>query len=420
MKIFDELDKEYDQCVIDKKSLEIENKNLLIQNECLLAESVSKDISSIVLTSDIIVPMSVEPRSNCVKEHSRNLELEAEILKLKEELTTVRIKHDSLRDENVSIKKRYQDLYKSKAECNSNVSSGAVVPEKPKVLAPGLYAMTPKYVPPLKRNNREVNTPLPTKETISLVKKPNVSVNLSTRIKSVTKASKSKSRCETKTHRNLSARSEKVKRVENLLRNLNKMNRVDFSLSVKSTSFISKSVSVCIICCSRHMTGDRSKLINYVEKSIGTVRFRNDQFAAIVGYGQFCDTGQKVAFRKYTCYIRNKDKVDLLKGSRTTNQYSISLKDVMEASPVCLLSKASSTKSWLWHRRLNHLNFGTLNELARKDLVRGLPKLKYEKEHLCPSCQLGKIDMLSVDLLSLTKRLDIGYAEHELYGIVSR
>ncbi|GJR07208.1 retrovirus-related pol polyprotein from transposon TNT 1-94 [Tanacetum coccineum] len=52
------------------------------------------------------------------------------------------------------------------------------------------------------------------------------------------------------------------------------------------------------------------------------------------------------------------------------------------------LSKASSTKSWLWHRRLNHLNFGTLNELARNDLVRGLPMLKYDKDHLCPSCQL--------------------------------
>ncbi|GJU66222.1 retrovirus-related pol polyprotein from transposon TNT 1-94 [Tanacetum coccineum] len=53
-------------------------------------------------------------------------------------------------------------------------------------------------------------------------------------------------------------------------------------------------------------------------------------------------------------------------------------------------STASSTKSWLWHRRLNHLNFGTLNELARKNLVRGLPMLKYDKDHLCPSCQLGK------------------------------
>nr|GFA31989.1 hypothetical protein [Tanacetum cinerariifolium] len=46
--------------------------------------------------------------------------------------------------------------------------------------------------------------------------------------------------------------------------------------------------------------------------------------------------------------------------------------------------------TWLWHRRLNHLNFGTLNELARNDLVRGLPLLKYDKDHLCPSCQLGK------------------------------
>ncbi|GKC44227.1 hypothetical protein Tco_1061949, partial [Tanacetum coccineum] len=205
------LDKEYDQCVIDKKSLEIENKNLLIQNECLLAESVSKDICSVVLTFDIAEPINDEPRSNCVKEHSRNLEHEAEILKmkqllvcnnssspelnvffeinklkdllqgkdelirklkaqignmkevsadsnlstlefqalrtentqLKEELTAVRIKNDNLRDENVSIKKRYQDLYQSKAKSNSNVSSRAAVPEKPKVLAPGLYAMTP-------------------------------------------------------------------------------------------------------------------------------------------------------------------------------------------------------------------------------------------------------------------------------------
>nr|GEU95038.1 putative ribonuclease H-like domain-containing protein [Tanacetum cinerariifolium] len=295
MKIFHELDKEYDQCVIDKKSLEIENKNLLIQNECFLAESVSKDIFLLCL------------------------------------LLILLIKNDSLRDENVSIKKRYQDLYQSKAESSSNVSSGAAVLEKPKVLAPSLYAMMSKYVPPQKRNNRKANTPLPRKETVSLVKKTNVCVNLSTGIKSVTKASKSKSKCETKTHRNLPARSENVKRVDNPLRNLNKRNHVDSSLSVKR--------------CSRHMTDDRSKLINYMEKFIGTVRFGNDQFAAIVGHGnykigdtiitrvyyveglshnlfsvgQFCDACLEVAFRKCTCYIRNKDKVDLLKGSYDPN-----------------------------------------------------------------------------------------------------
>ncbi|GJX50573.1 retrovirus-related pol polyprotein from transposon TNT 1-94 [Tanacetum coccineum] len=71
-------------------------------------------------------------------------------------------------------------------------------------------------------------------------------------------------------------------------------------------------------------------------------------------------------------------------------QYTISIDDMMKSSPVCLLSKASKTKSWLWHRRLNHLNFGTINDLARKDLVRGLPRLKFEKDHLCSACQLGK------------------------------
>ncbi|GJV06734.1 retrovirus-related pol polyprotein from transposon TNT 1-94 [Tanacetum coccineum] len=63
---------------------------------------------------------------------------------------------------------------------------------------------------------------------------------------------------------------------------------------------------------------------------------------------------------------------------------------MMRSSPICLLSKASKNKSWLWHRRLNHLNFGTLNDLARKDLVRGLPRFKFEKDHMCSACQLGK------------------------------
>nr|GFC28070.1 retrovirus-related Pol polyprotein from transposon TNT 1-94 [Tanacetum cinerariifolium] len=51
---------------------------------------------------------------------------------------------------------------------------------------------------------------------------------------------------------------------------------------------------------------------------------------------------------------------------------------------------ASSTKSWLWHQRLSHLNFDTINVLPRNDLVAGLPKFKYHKEHLCPSCEQGK------------------------------
>ncbi|GJQ90134.1 retrovirus-related pol polyprotein from transposon TNT 1-94 [Tanacetum coccineum] len=63
---------------------------------------------------------------------------------------------------------------------------------------------------------------------------------------------------------------------------------------------------------------------------------------------------------------------------------------MMVSSLICLLSKATKTKSWLWHRRLSHLNFGAINHLARHSLVRGLPKLKFEKDHLCSACAMGK------------------------------
>ncbi|GJT88853.1 integrase, catalytic region, zinc finger, CCHC-type containing protein [Tanacetum coccineum] len=74
--------------------------------------------------------------------------------------------------------------------------------------------------------------------------------------------------------------------------------------------------------------------------------------------GQFCDADLEVAFRKNTCFIRNLEGVDLLSGSRDTNLYIISHDDMIRSSPIYLLSKASKTKSWLWHRRLSHLNFG--------------------------------------------------------------
>ncbi|GJT63023.1 putative ribonuclease H-like domain-containing protein [Tanacetum coccineum] len=132
------------------------------------------------------------------------------------------------------------------------------------------------------------------------------------------------------------------------------------------------------------MTGNRSQLMNFVSKFIGTVRFWNDHIARIMRYGdyqlgnvtiskvnyveglghnlfsvgQFCDGDLEVAFQKNTCFIRNLEGIDLLSGSRDTKLYTISLDDILKTSPICLLSKASNTKSWLWHRRLSHLNFG--------------------------------------------------------------
>nr|GEW04426.1 hypothetical protein [Tanacetum cinerariifolium] len=105
---------------------------------------------------------------------------------------------------------------------------------------------------------------------------------------------------------------------------------------------------------------------------------------------EFCDSDLEVAFRRNACFVRNLEGVDSLKGDRFTNLYTINLHKMASASPICLMARASSTKLWLWHQCLSHLNFDTINDLARNDLVSGLPKFKYKKEHLCPSCEQGK------------------------------
>ncbi|GKB62769.1 integrase, catalytic region, zinc finger, CCHC-type containing protein [Tanacetum coccineum] len=139
--------------------------------------------------------------------------------------------------------------------------------------------------------------------------------------------------------------------------------------------------------CSKHMTGDRSLLRNFIEKFMGTVRFGLGH--NLFSVGQFYDGDLEVAFRSNTCYVRNLEGDDLLTGGRDSNLYTISISDMAASSPVCLMSKATSTKSWLWHRRLSHLNFGTINDLP--DLtVDGLSKFKYGKDHLCSACERGK------------------------------
>ncbi|GJX77353.1 retrovirus-related pol polyprotein from transposon TNT 1-94 [Tanacetum coccineum] len=138
-----------------------------------------------------------------------------------------------------------------------------------------------------------------------------------------------------------------------------------------------------------------AKILGYGDYQIGNVTISRVYYVEGLGHnlfsvGQFCDSNLEVAFRQHTCFIRNLEGVDLLTGSRGNNLYTLSLGDMMTSSPICLLSKASKTKSWLWHRRLSHLNFGAINHLARHGLIRGLPKLKFKKDHLCYACAIGK------------------------------
>ncbi|GKA74697.1 retrovirus-related pol polyprotein from transposon TNT 1-94 [Tanacetum coccineum] len=165
-----------------------------------------------------------------------------------------------------------------------------------------------------------------------------------------------------------------------------------------------------------HNWGSNATNIPSSSSLVMIVRFGNDHIARIMGYGdyqlgnvtisrvyyieglghnlffvgQFCDADLEVIFWKNTCFIRNSEGVDLLSGSRDIYLYTNSLDDMLKTSLICLLSKASKIKSWLWHRQLSHLNFGTLNKLAKDGLTRGIPRLKFQKDHLCSACALVK------------------------------
>nr|GFB05807.1 putative ribonuclease H-like domain-containing protein [Tanacetum cinerariifolium] len=155
--------------------------------------------------------------------------------------------------------------------------------------------------------------------------------------------------------------------------------------------WIPKIVQICLwiidLGSSKHMTGDvviGSMTINkvYCVEGLGHNLF---------SVGQFCDKGLKVAFRKSTRFVRTEGGVDFLTDDRSSNLYTIALNEVASNSSSCLLAKASSSQSWLWHQRLSHLNFPTINNLVKNNLVQGLPKIKFKKDHLRSACEQGKI-----------------------------
>ncbi|GKC35867.1 retrovirus-related pol polyprotein from transposon TNT 1-94, partial [Tanacetum coccineum] len=162
--------------------------------------------------------------------------------------------------------------------------------------------------------------------------------------------------------------------------------------------------------------GKLKLLSNFVEKILGKVKFGKDQIEPILGYGdlvqgnvtikrvyyveglnhnlfsvgQFCDADLEVSFLKSTCYIRDFKGNDLLIGSQGTDLYSITLQDTSTPNLIYLMTKASSSQAWLWHPHLLHLNFNTINLLSKYDIMTGRLKLKFVKDHLCSSCELGK------------------------------
>nr|GEY15635.1 hypothetical protein [Tanacetum cinerariifolium] len=127
--------------------------------------------------------------------------------------------------------------------------------------------------------------------------------------------------------------------------------------------------------CSKHMTGNLKLLINFVEKFLGMVKFGNDQIAPILRYG---DLVQGAVMIKRVYYVEG------------LNHNLFSVGQLCDVDLEVAFRFATSSQPWLWHRRLSHFNFDTINLLSKNDIVVGLPKLKFVKDHLCSSCELGK------------------------------
>ncbi|GJR98079.1 ribonuclease H-like domain-containing protein [Tanacetum coccineum] len=176
--------------------------------------------------------------------------------------------------------------------------------------------------------------------------------------------------------------------------------------------------------CSRHMTGNMSYLTDYEEIDGGYVAFGgNPKGGKITGKGtiktgnldfenvyfvrelkfnlfsvsQMCDKKNSVLFNDTECIVLspNFKLIDesqvLLRVPRKNNMYSVDLKNIVpKGGLTCLFAKATSDESKLWHRRLGHLNFKTMNKLVKGNLVRGLPSKFFENDQTCVACQKGK------------------------------
>ncbi|GJS30927.1 retrovirus-related pol polyprotein from transposon TNT 1-94 [Tanacetum coccineum] len=207
----------------------------------------------------------------------------------------------------------------------------------------------------------------------------------------LTEASKSKPKSNTKNNRIFPPKSDNKKKVEDHPRNnksnLKQENCVDSSISYKPTwKTTEKKFTLGEDCPLTRFT--KSKVVPLqqpehistseiaVQIILWTVRLGNDHFGAIMGYGYYViGDNLEGAFRIHSYYVRDVDGVELVKCFHGSNLHTISVEDMIKSSPICLLSKASKNKSWLWHCRLNHLNFGTINDLARKDL-NGIVKIR--------------------------------------------
>nr|GEZ35260.1 hypothetical protein [Tanacetum cinerariifolium] len=146
----------------------------------------------------------------------------------------------------------------------------------------------------------------------------------------------------------------------------------------------------------------RGKITGKGSIKIGKLEYENVYFVEELKYNLFSvsqiyDNKNSILFTDTECLVLGKvfklvdDKHVLLKTARQQNMYIINLKNVApHKNLTCLIAKALVDESMLWHMRLGHLNFKTMNKLVMSNMVKGLPSKSFENDHSCVACLKGK------------------------------
>nr|GEU84889.1 ribonuclease H-like domain-containing protein [Tanacetum cinerariifolium] len=194
--------------------------------------------------------------------------------------------------------------------------------------------------------------------------------------------------------------------------------------TVKATQHALKNKGVIDSGCSRHMTKNISYLSDFEEINGGYVAFGGNPKGGkitckgkirigkldfddvyfvkelkfnLFSVSQMCDKKNSVLFIDTECIVLSSNfKLPdanhvLLRVPRENNMYNVNLKNIVPSGDLtCLFAKATLDESKLWHRRLGHINFKTMNKLVKGNLVRGLPSKVFENNHTCVACKKGK------------------------------
>nr|GEX50895.1 retrovirus-related Pol polyprotein from transposon TNT 1-94 [Tanacetum cinerariifolium] len=357
--VFEELEAKVAQNVVDRKHEAIEWKDLLIENDNLVAECLSKEVFSIATNSELNVARFTEM-------HVTHTIVETRCLELKARLSNLRDKsHNDNHDELVNHFPILRHLKESVETIRDIVEEAkAVRPLDSSIVFACRYTKHSQklleYVIGTcsQDSNQQDKKHAPAPVMALTTENANMKAQILDTVKSVSK--------EHVKPKVLAPRKYAID-VEPIVPRLknNREAHLDYLRHLKER------VNHCTDASRSQPKSNTKKNRTLPAKGVSKLQVEEQprKNKSHLRTSNRVDSSSRPK-RTHSCYVRDTDGVELIKGSRGSNLYTILVEDMMKSSEICLFSKASKNKSWLWHQRLNHLNFGTINDLARKDLVR--------------------------------------------------